>query len=126
MWAVLDYSTFPIINVKFNKNIKNTKDFNDFLEDWMDLYRKEYYFEFVFHTKKCEFINPIYCIYMASFIKKLKKEKIQYLKKTTIYVYNIYVLYLLKIIFQIEKPVAPVHIIYINQSNIEDYEIIYP
>ena len=54
---------------------------------------------------------------MALFIKKIKQQKIQYLQKSKIFVYNKYIFQLLKIIFYIEKPVAPVEIIFYNELN---------
>lgn len=125
MWANYDYTNFPLINVTFNENINNDKEFEDFLNEWKSLYEKEKKFEFIFDTKNCGYINPKYCINVSYFIKKLKKEENQYLKKSTIYVYNKVIWYLLKLIFSIESPIAPVYIIYINnENNIENQELI--
>ena len=127
MWANYDYTHFPLINVTFNENINNDKEFEDFLNEWKSLYEKEKKFEFIFDTKNCLYINPKYCINVSYFIKKLKKEENQYLKKSTIYVYNKVIWYLLKLIFSIETPIAPVYIIYINnENNIENQELINP
>lgn len=127
MWAIYDYTDFPLINVNFNENINSDEEFGDFLNKWKLLYENKKNFEFIFDTKNCGYINPKYCFSMSYFIKKLKKEKIQYLKKSTIYVYHKFIWYLLKLIFAIETPVAPVYIIYINnENNIEKQELINP
>ena len=127
MWAIYDYSDFPLINVKFNENINSDEEFGDFLNKWKLLYENKKKFEFIFDTKNCGYINPKYCLTISNFIKKIKKEKIQYLKKSTIYIYNKVIWYLLKCILSIEKPVAPVYIIYIDtENNIEDHELINP
>ena len=127
MWATYDYTHFPLINVKFNENINSDEEFGDFLNEWKLLYENEENFEFIFDTKNCGYINPKYCFSMSYFIKKLKKEKKQYLRKSTIYVYHKFIWYLLKLIFAIETPVAPVYIIYINkENNIENQELINP
>ena len=127
MWATYDYTHFPLINVSFNENINSDDEFEDFLNEWKLLYENKKNFEFIFDTKNCGYINPKYCFSMSYFIKKLKKEKIQYLKKSTIYVYHKFIWYLLKLIFVIERPVAPVYIIYINnENNIENQELINP
>ena len=127
MWAIYDYTDFPLINVSFNENINSDEEFGDFLNKWKLLYENKKNFEFIFDTKNCGYINPKYCFSMSYFIKKLKKEKEQYLRKNTIYVYHKFIWYLLKLIFAIETPVAPVYIIYINnENNIENQELINP
>jgi hypothetical protein len=66
----------------------------------------------VFDTINVGLINPKYSIMMSLFIKELKKRDIQYLTKSEIYVYNKFTKYLLDLIFNLQKPVAPVHIHY--------------
>ena len=94
------------------KVARKYNDFKNFTNEWLLLYNNKKYFEFIIDTKKCGLINPKYCFYMAMFIKKIKTQKIQFLEKSTIYVYNKYIFELLKIIFYIQKPVAPIKIIY--------------
>ena len=126
MWAKYDYNNFPIIKVTFNGIIENNDDFIDFINKWKKLYDEKREFEFIFDTKNCGLVNPKYSFYMAFFIKKLKKKQKQYLKKSTIYIYNKCILYLLKLVFYIEKPVAPVHLILKNGNEIKSEEIINP
>ena len=110
MFANFDYKNFPIIFIKLNNNIENNEDFNNFVNEWSSLNNNKKNYELIFDTKLCGFINPKYCFYMAFFIKKLKKEKIKYLQKSKIIVYNHYILKLLEIIFYFEKPIAPIEI----------------
>lgn len=117
MFAYFNYIDFPIVKVDLSGSIKDNDDFSNFTNQWLKLYNNENYFEFIFNTYNCGLINPKYCLYTALFIKKIKQKKIQYLKKSTIYVYNKYIFQLLKIIFYIEKPVAPVEIIFYNKLN---------
>lgn len=119
MFASFDYSKFPIIYIKLNNNIENNEDFNDFINKWSDLNNNKNNYELVFDTQRCEIINPKYCFYMTMFIKKLKKEKITYLQKSKIIVYNSYILKLLEIIFYFEKPIAPIEIIFKNNNEIK-------
>ena len=119
MFASFDYSKFPIIYIKLNNNIENNEDFNDFINKWSDLNNNKNNYELVFDTQCCEIINPKYCFYMTMFIKKLKKEKITYLQKSKIIVYNSYILKLLEIIFYFEKPIAPIEIIFKNNNEIK-------
>lgn len=121
MFANYNYDEFPIVKIDLSGTIENNYDFSNFTNNWILLYENKIFFEFVFDTYNCGLVNPKYCIYTAFFIKSLKKRKIQYLKKSTIYVYNKYIFRLLKFIFFIEKPVAPVTIIFINTNTQERY-----
>ena len=126
MFANFDYSTFPVVLVDLSGTINNDEQFTHFTENWLKLYEDQREFEFIFETQKMSsaFISPKYCLYVAFFIRSLKKKKIQYLKKSKIYVYNKYIFRLLKIIFYIEKPVAPVELILINSNNERTVEYI--
>ena len=113
MFANFDYSAFPVVLVDLSGTINNDAQFTHFTENWLKLYEDQREFEFIFETQNMSsaFISPKYCLYVAFFIRSLKKKKIQYLKKSKIYVYNKYIFRLLKFIFYIEKPVAPVELI---------------
>jgi len=125
MWSRFNYDNFPVVNVEFNGVIENNDDFVFFINEWKKLYNEKKDFEFVFDTSGCGLINPKYSFYMAFFIKKLKKKPKQYLKKSKIYIYHKFILYLLKLIFYIESPVAPVHLVF-KQNNYEKIIIINP
>lgn len=117
MFANFDYNNFPIVYVKLNNNIENDEDFNDFINNWSNLNNNKKNYELIFDTQYCGLIHPKYCFYMTFFIKKLKKEKIKYLQKSKIIVYNSYILKLLELIFYFEKPIAPIEIIFKNNNN---------
>ncbi len=124
MFAIYNYSNFPIVRVDLSGIIIDNEDFTNFTQQWINLYENKIPFTFIFNTKNCGLVNPKYCIYTALFIKSLKKCRTQYLEKSIIYVYNIYLFKLTKIIFYIEKPVAPVELIFINEYNEEKIEYI--
>ena len=114
MFATYNYSLYDtksIVHVKLNKNIENNNDFNTFLNEWRELYEKKKNFIFIFDTSNVGFIPIKYSIQMSLFIKKLKKEKHQYLQKSIIYVNNNIVKRMLDFIFMLQPPVAPVYII---------------
>ena len=112
MFASFDYSDFPIVKVIFSETIKDREDFEFFLQEWLQLYDDCKYFQFVFDTRNVGFINPKYSIMMSLFIRELKNRDIQYLEESHIYVYNTFTMYLLDLIFNLQKPVAPVYIHY--------------
>ena len=115
-FATFDRSEFPKVKVTFSENITDRNDFEKFLSEWLELYDNCKYFEFVFDTINVGLINPKYSIMMSLFIKELKKRDIQYLTKSEIYVYNKFTKYLLDLIFNLQKPVAPVHIYYDDEE----------
>ena len=111
MFAEYNYDKFPYVRVNFNKTIENNEDFDKFLAGWIELYNQKQNFIFIFDTTNVGFVNPIYCFKMAMFIHNLKQREIQYLQKSYIIVASDVVEKLLELIFFLQKPVAPVHII---------------
>ena len=116
MWAKYDYSKLPIINVSFNTNIKDEEEFKLFLKEWLELYKKQKDFTFVFDTTNVGLINISYCFKLKKFIGELKQLPKQYLQKSIIIVSNKYIKHLLNIIFKITKPLATVYIYEINSN----------
>ena len=49
MFATIDKSNFPEVRVTFSDDIDETS-FNDFLNEWRNLYVEKKYFSFVFDT----------------------------------------------------------------------------
>ena len=129
MFAEYDYSLYDtnsIVKIKINKEIEDNKDFNDFLNKWLELYEREKDFIFIFDTSDVGFIPIKYSIQMSLFIKKLKKRDYHYLQKSIIFVKSNIVKRMLDFIFMLQPPVAPVYIInnldhiqYILEDNID-------
>ena len=129
MFAEYDYSLYDtnsIVKIKLNKKIEDNKDFNDFLNKWLELYEREKDFIFIFDTSDVGFIPIKYSIQMSLFIKKLKKRDYHYLQKSIIFVKSNIVKRMLDFIFMLQPPVAPVYIInnldhiqYILEDNID-------
>ena len=126
MFAIFHYNKFPIVKVDLSGNITTDDDFQNFTSQWLELYKLKTDFEFEFNTINTGYINPIYCFYTVIFIKSIKKPNPQYLKKSKIYIYNRYIFKLAKYIFYIEKPVAPVELILINEDNSESIQYFNP
>ncbi len=114
MFALFDYSLYEtdnIVKVKLNNKIQNNNDFSHFLNTWLNLYNNKRNFTFIFDTSNVGYIPIKYSIQMSLFIKKLKKQKTQYLQKSVIYVNNNIVKRMLDFIFILQPPVAPVYIV---------------
>ena len=117
MFAKFNIDKFPDIVVTLGDHIENLEDFTNFTKFWIKLYENKKYFNFTFCTKNVGYIHPKYALYMAFFIKNIKKREIQYLTNSTIYIYSNLVFSLLNIIFTIERPIAPVKLIYIFNNS---------
>ena len=110
MFARIDKSKFPEVRVTFSDDIDETS-FNDFLNEWRNLYRDKKYFSFVFDATEMGFPPLSYCYLMVQFLQSMKSQKEHYLKNSTIIIANDYIIYLLNLIFGIEKPVSDVKVI---------------
>ena len=100
MFARIDKSKFPEVRVTFSDDIDETS-FNDFLNEWRNLYLDKKYFSFVFDTTDMGFPPLSYCYLMVQFLQSMKLEKEHYLKSSIIIIPNNYIVYLLDLIFTI-------------------------
>ena len=133
MFAKFIYEMFPVVVVKFSRDIENAEDFDLFLKKWIELYENKKEFIFVFDTTQVGYPSIKYCVRMSMFIKKLRKEKTQYLKRSIIIVKNNRVKNLLNFTFYLQPPVAIVYLtkdslskVLANIYNINIDKTIYP
>ena len=110
MFATIDKSNFPVVRVTFSDDIDETS-FNDFLNEWRQLYREKKEFSFIFDTINMGFPPISYCYLMIQFLQSMKSQKKHYLKNSTIIVPNDYLIYLLNVIFMVESPISDVTVI---------------
>ena len=111
MWATFNESDKPIIKVNLVGTPENDEDFDLFLQIWVWYQKQQEYFTLIFDTTKVGWVNPKYAFKMTKFIKYLKTFEKQYLQKSIILVKDNYTLFLLKLIFIFQTPVAPVFIV---------------
>jgi len=114
-----NYEKNNIVKVVFNSSIKDDNDFDNFLEEWLQLYNLQKDFIFIFDTTNVGYIPIKYSFKMSAFIKNLKRKDYQYLKKSIILVQSNFVKNMLDLIFYIQPPVAPVYITQ-NKADIND------
>lgn len=122
MWAEYDHSDFPVVRVNMKGTIKDDNDFKCFLKQWINLYKEEQKFIFIFDTTNVGWVNPKYAIKMAYFIATLKKEPVQYLRRSVIIMGNFWVRTLLSVIFALQSPVCPID--YYTDSNTISTELL--
>lgn len=120
-FANFDYTDISngIITITFtNENI--TKEyFNDFLSNWDNCDLSQNPYSFYFDTRNgLGNANIRYAFGIVSFIKRKKKEPVKYLQYSLINVNSQRNLLLLRLIFTLSKPIAPV---YIFSNNNDDF-----
>ncbi len=126
MWATYNYDNLPTINVTISGVIENDNEFNMFIQHWIELFNSNNDFNFYFDTINCGLIHIKYAVWMAFWIKRFKWKRYKNLKFSKILVSHNSVLYLLRLIFYIEPPIAPVEVIYKQNNIIINSEIFYP
>lgn len=119
MFAVFDRTNFPIVKVTFNEGPNSDEEFDDFLNQWTQLYEERDDFTFLFETMEMRNPHIKYAIKMSQFIKRLKNNDHQYLQKSIILINNNKIKYLLDFIFMIQSPVAPIYIYNISNDNFD-------
>lgn len=111
MFAEFNESQFPIVKITLNNRIDNNEDFNNFLNGWLKYYQQKKEVVFLFDATNVGYIPITYCFKMSTFIRELKQLDKQYLQRSFIVANSWIVKSLLRIIFSIQSPVAPVYII---------------
>ena len=91
MFANYDFTEYhekSLIKVNFSSRIENDGDFQDFLNKWLLLYELKKHFTFIFHCQNVGYVPIKYALKMSLFIRSLKKNDVQYLEKSIIYIPN--------------------------------------
>lgn len=124
VFANFNLEKFPEVLVKFTEYVKDDTEFNKYLSDWMELYKRNCNFYYIFDTTTTGLINIKYCFKMSKFINKLKKEKLTSLKCSVIILKSPSVIFLVKQLFKLTSPVADIYLVNdINDVNIIKYYI---
>jgi hypothetical protein len=122
MWATYNYANFPTVYVTISGCIERPSDFTHFIDQWLQLFNNGTDYNLYFNTVNCGYINIKYAILMAHKIKQFKKKKYSNLQYSKILVANKSILILLRLIFYIESPLAPVEVYYEkNNSIVSEY-----
>jgi len=114
MFAIFDDTAFPLIRIRLY-SIYDDDDFFIFLKQWQSYDTKYENYTFVFDTTNVGYIPVKYAYKMTHFISHLKRRKAihnnVYLERSIIIASTWYVRGLLRLIFSIQTPVAPVYMI---------------
>ena len=112
-----DLTKFPLVYIKLIGKIENDNDFKSFTQEWENLYNYNENFIMIFDTSEIGSVNIKYCFLLSYFIKKLKKKDPQHLLFSLIYTPSSYIEKLLRFIFYLTSPIAPVYIIKNNEDS---------
>ena len=110
MFAEFNETNFPFVQVKLVGKPQDENDFNLFINKWKELYNNNKDFIFIFDTINVNNPPLKYSLKMSQFIKQLRKNDYQYLKKSIILINSNKIKHMLEFIFLIQPPVAPVYI----------------
>ena len=115
----IDDKDFPIIKIILKGDIGRESLANLF-NAWLKLYERKKNFYLLFDI--CDVTNPSFSngFQLEKFIKKLKKKKPQYLRKSVIILNNNYILRkIIGVVFKITPPAAPLYL-YWKEENEEN------
>lgn len=117
MFYEFNLDQFPLVHIHLKDSIENKEAFQSFIQKWEDLYKynQPFFIQIDTSSFKSNGINPDYLQYtfmIASFLKRMRKEKPPLLHRTIICVYSHWVVKLMHILFATHSPLAPVYIIH--------------
>jgi hypothetical protein len=111
MFVNINRDSFPLIQVTFENKIESYEDLDIFFQTWLQQYEDKKHFTFLLDTIACGNIPIKYCHYMAKQISKIKKLDKHYLQQTIVIIQSNWIKNLMKLLFKIVKPIAPVYIV---------------
>ena len=112
--ATFDKTNLPKVVIKFTENRLTDDNFRQFITTWdeCDLDNSPYNFYFDFTENSMSGVKLKYIVGLASFLKRKKKQSTKYLQYSVINVANKKtLLLLLRMVFNLSAPIAPVYII---------------
>tara|TARA_Y100000389_G_C17444614_1_gene510793 strand:- start:24 stop:458 length:435 start_codon:yes stop_codon:yes gene_type:complete len=115
MFAEFDDTMFPNVHINLKFDNINQKNFTEFTQKWETYDERNTPYTFIFTSEGVGLKLTKYIKKIVIFIKKLKKRKKihnnVFLSKSIMICKNNFTKYLLKCIFTLQKPLAPVYII---------------
>ena len=126
-WTTFDTTSFPTVFVDFGSTLDD-EGFEDFKNQWKSLYSHHKDFYLIFETKDVGWVNPKYAWKMAEFMAELKEQQRslggkEYLQQSFIFYNSWYIKFLLKIIFYLHPPIAPVEIMSSDKNVLEIFRL---
>ena len=120
MFFEVDTSNLPLFDISLY-DIDNIVSFNEFTEFWEQIHSKNKKYYFLFDTKDMSTPSPNYCMKMANFIKKLKKQNVNPLVFSVICIKTAIIRQMASFIFKITPPMSPVYIVKNREAGLQVY-----
>lgn len=109
---------FPNVFVTFPSYL-NDINFKKLVDTWEQLYEFQQPFTMIFDCSPLYTPPPKYALKVINFMKKIRKKKPQYLEKSVILIPSPFVLQILKMVLNVQKPVAPLYFYAPKDNSIE-------
>lgn len=126
-WSHFDTTYFPYVFVDLGPSLDD-EGFEDFTEQWKNLYKEHKDFYLIFETSEVGWVNPKYAWKMANFIKELKQQQNaldgkEFLQHSYIFYKSWYIKSLIELIFYLQPPIAEVDILPSNKNMMDFFRI---
>lgn len=110
-FAKFDESKFPVVKVTFTNEQVSDEIFNQFLQDWINIYKKNKKFLYIFDTRNISAskLSIKYCRKLSKFINELKERNITLLQASIIIISNSCVEFLLKTLLSLSSPISHIY-----------------
>lgn len=108
--AIFEFE-YPYVYITFNhENITNDNSVEAFCETWLNISNDKKPYIIVFDALQVQYVKPTFIFKIVNFMKKLRKQEPQYLQYSIIIINNAFIRGLMKMVFRIQKPVAPIYL----------------
>ena len=116
-----DLSNWPLIVAKFDK-LTNLNYFITFLQQWENLKMYGQKYVMVLDARNIKNVANYKCVMLASkFVKRLKKQKPQYLENSFLIYNTKIILHLFRIVKTVQKPISPTYLYYTKETGDLNY-----
>ena len=119
-FAKFNLENWPIVIVKCN-DLKTNDEFDDFLSKWENLGSRGEDYYFILDTRNIKNIGFTNAYSGINFIKRLKKQKEQYLKGTILIYNNQFLYYLFNMVMSFQDPVSMIYTYFTDKTYDLDY-----
>ena len=120
---VFDNSQFPLITVSFSTTLDKPA-FMHFFQKWLECYRRDEDFTFIFNLTTIKWISPSYALLIIKFMKNLRKYQSQlpHLKTSIIVLNNNLIRGLLFRVFKVQPPISHIYLVSTIDHAIKIYQ----
>jgi len=108
--AVFEFE-YPYVYITFNhENITDDHSVELFCQTWLNISNDKKPYIIIFDALRIQYVKPSFIFKIVNFMKKLRKQEPQYLQYSIIIINNAFIRGLMKMVFRIQKPVAPIYL----------------